>query len=107
MRRLHLILSCLIAAVALQAGAAAPSWEKVRERQTFVAERIDPDDVHITSHSGYIYVTTSKPIEIKIFSILGQLIKQERIPAGTFRYRLESKGIYIVKAETITKKVTI
>jgi len=107
MKRVQVILAGLFLAAALQVGAAAPSWERVRDRQPVPTEHVDADDVIVTSHAGYIYVTTSKPIEIKIFSILGQLIKQEKIPAGTFRYRLESKGIYIVKAETVTKKVTI
>ena len=63
--------------------------------------------VVITSRNGYIYVNTTRPVEIKVFSILGQLIRQEKISAGTFRFRLESKGIYIVKAGTVTRRVTI
>lgn len=107
MSRMRTILLALFAAAFLQAFAASPSWEEVKTPQPPQVERADAEEVVITSRNGYIYVNTTRPVEIKVFSILGQLIRQEKISAGTFRFRLESKGIYIVKAGTVTRRVTI
>ncbi len=107
MNRMRIVIFAIIAAAAMQLAAARPSWEEVKVPQPPQTERPDADEPVISSHNGYIYVFTSKPVEIKIFSILGQLIKQEKISAGTYRYRIDSKGIYIVKAGTVTRRVTI
>lgn len=86
---------------------AQKNWEEMESAQV-VAERVAEGDVlEITVKDGYVYVTTSRPITVKIFSILGQLISQKTIPAGTSRTRITARGIYILKAGTVTKRVTI
>lgn len=65
------------------------------------------DTPEITVRDGYIYVTTNKAVTVKIFSILGQLISQKQIKPGTSRTRINSRGIYILKVGTVTKRITI
>ena len=55
----------------------------------------------------YIYIHSDKPITVKLFSILGQLISQETVKAGTHRIHLKSRGIYILRAGTATRRITI
>lgn len=85
---------------------AQKNWEEMESAQ-IVAERIDSEFLEITVKDGYVYVTTSKPVTVKIFSILGQLISQKNIPAGTSRTHISSRGIYILKVGSVTKRITI
>ena len=56
---------------------------------------------------GYIYIWSQRPVVVKLFSILGQQILQETIPAGIHRLRMTSKGIYILRAGSITRRITL
>ena len=107
MRKLLLILT-LFTATVISTGAQSV-WEEMEQHPAGVSvERTDTADyLEITVKDGYVYVTTSKPVTIKIFSILGQLISQKQIPAGTSRTHITARGIYILKAGTTTKRITI
>lgn len=84
--------------------AANPEWETMPVSSV---ENTDTEKTDITVKDGYIYITAHKPVAVKVFSILGQLISQETIPAGTSRLRISTRGIYILKIGTQTKRVTI
>lgn len=82
----------------------AASWELIEQVRvdTSVEERID-----VEVRDSYIYLTTNKPVTVKICTILGQLVSQEKIPAGVSRIKLGQRGVYILKAGTITRRVNI
>lgn len=63
--------------------------------------------LEVRSQSGYIYVETSKPVVVQIYTILGQLVSQQSLKAGTSRLRVKSRGIYILKTSTTTRRVTV
>lgn len=105
MKKYLLLILLLLAAPAMPLSA-QKNWEEMESEQV-VAERADGEVLDITVKDGYVYVTTSRPVTVKIFSILGQLISQKTIPAGTSRTRITARGIYILKVGTITKRVTI
>lgn len=101
-----LLAACLSFPVA--ARQAAPRWEPVvTEQAADLDSASEPDRVEVEVRDGYIYVTTLRPASVKVLSILGQLISQQNIPAGTSRLRISARGIYILKIGTITKRVTI
>lgn len=103
MRRLILILVCVCCVCC---GASAASvWERTGGKVSL--ERIDGDNPEIRVSEGYVYITVSRTTTVKVFSILGQLISQETIQPGISRFRLPSRGIYILKAGAITKRITI
>lgn len=103
MRRLILTLA-IVCSVCLGVNAAS-AWERTGGKvQT---ERIEAEAPEIKVSEGYVYVTTSRPITVKVFSILGQLISQETIQPGVSRFRLPARGIYILKVGDITKRITI
>lgn len=82
-------------------------WEEM-ESELVATDRGDNSDVlDITVKDSYVYVTTSKPVTVKIFSILGQLISQKTIQPGTSRTRISARGIYILKAGSVTRRITI
>ena len=92
--------------------AATPRWETVNSPVTGQAlseiaapgaqERFDVD-----VRDGYVYVGFNRPTTVKVFTILGQLINQESLPAGVHRLKMSAKGIYIVKTDWATRRVTI
>lgn len=98
---------CLLVFLAISGSAVAtkPSWEEMQQPAS--VERVEQEQIEIYTRDGYVYINTPQPVTVKIFSILGQLISQENVPAGTFRLRLASRGIYILKAGTITRRITI
>lgn len=104
----HILLPLCIAAAAMAVQAAppaqqaAPRWEQMETVETELT-----DDVSVTVRDGHIYVTVTKPSQIKLFTILGQPISQVTLPPGTSRFKVTARGIYILKIGSITRRVTI
>lgn len=109
MKRSHITLA--IIAALLMPGTVAHAQRQWEEMETAPAavERVEMqgDGIDITVKDGYVYVTTAKPVTVKIFSILGQLISQKAVEPGTWRTRITARGIYILKAGSVTRRITI
>ncbi|MBE6318402.1 MAG: T9SS type A sorting domain-containing protein [Bacteroidales bacterium] len=103
MCRLILILTIVVATCCM--ANATSSWEHTVASAKM--ERLDVAQPEIRVSEGYVYVSTSRTITVKVFSILGQLISQETIQPGISRFRLPSRGVYILKVGDITKRITI
>lgn len=108
MRLLTLLTLCLTLTVTAPAAMAAPAaeWEHV-DTQASVSDTPETERLDVTVHDGYIYVSTSRAVTVKVFTILGQLVSQAKLPAGTSRLKLTARGIYILKAGSQTRRVTI
>ncbi len=91
---------------AIPAAEGALKWEYV-STSLMTDDTSDTDKVEVTVKDGYIYIDTSKPITIKLMSILGQLVSQQNLPAGVSRIKMSAKGIYILKAGGLTKRVSV
>lgn len=94
----------LIGAIPTAEGAL--KWEYV-SASAATDDTTDPDKVEVSVKDGYIYVDTSKPVTVKLMSILGQLVSQHNLPAGVSRIKMSARGIYILKAGDFTKRVTV
>lgn len=108
MRRILLavvaVLALAVVPAALSASpATAPRWETVNTELPTLSD----DAFDVTVRDNYIYVYTPTPVNVKLFTILGQLVSQGNLPTGTSRFKVNSRGIYILKAGTITRRVTI
>lgn len=87
---------------------ARASWQSVApERVADVKSISRTADVEIKAARGVIVITANRPVQVKVFSILGQSISQESLPAGTHRLSLPQHGIFIVKVGDITCKVAL
>jgi len=87
---------------------ARATWESVRtERVSDIKHVLRTADIEVKVSKGVIYVTTTRAVQVKVFSILGQLVSQETIPAGTSRLALGAHGIFIVKIADLTCKVAL
>ena len=109
MRPLLAILAVVL--LAMTASSAAPRWESVDtpvEMEVISDQKPDDDaTVEMTVKEGYVYIGSSRPVTVKVFTILGQLISQESLSAGTHRLRMTTRGVYILKVGSLTRRVTI
>jgi len=95
---------------AMTASGASPRWESVDtpvEMEVISDQKSDDNVVEMTVKEGYVYIGTSRPVTVKVFTILGQLISQESLTAGTHRLRMTTRGVYILKVGSSTRRVTI
>ena len=96
----------LIAGVAFAATPSVPvpaKWETIESVSTELSE----ENLKVSVENNYIYVYTSKATNVKVFTILGQLVSEASLPAGTSRLKVATRGIYILKAGSITRRITI
>ena len=69
--------------------------------------RIATEGIEIYSKDGHIVVHLPHKAQVKVFTILGQLVSQAELNAGTSLLKTNSRGIYIVKVGNITQKVAM
>lgn len=101
-----------MAVVALMAATLSPSlceakgWEAVRADVSGLNSVAHDEDVEIRVSPGHVVVVASQQVQIKVFTILGQVVSSETLPAGTSRLPL-SHGVYIVKVGDLTCKIAV
>lgn len=106
-RILALMIIILTLAAMPSAGAPArvPQWETVEVRDESPSGESDP--IEVTTRDRQIYITTGRPVEISVYSILGQLITKRKILPGTVRLTLGTRGVYILKTDTATHRINL
>ncbi|MCM1490360.1 MAG: T9SS type A sorting domain-containing protein [Muribaculum sp.] len=106
-RRIHVILATLMLAVSIVViPGYAKGWEPVRTDVSQLSSVAKDDDIVIRVAPGQVVVSSSQQIQIKIFTILGQVVSNETLPAGVNRLSL-SHGVYIVKVGDLTCKIAV
>ncbi len=84
-------------------------WEEVTQ-PIHIQSINDPrtsDGIKIYKLNQAIIIKTPQPLQVKIFTILGQLINQESLQQGTYQYKIDARGIYIVKFGSYTQKIAL
>lgn len=99
-----LLAAASCASMAAQATRRGPVWETMAVREP---DRQAQDDIAVSVREGVIYISTENPTTVKVFSILGQLITEKHIPAGTVRLTLNARGIYILKTDNTTIRINL
>lgn len=100
-------MAALLTAFLWSHSEASTRWETPRQERQDVRLVVREGDVEIKAAKGVIVVSSPKPVQIKVFTILGQLVSQETLPAGTSQLNISSHGVYIIKTAEITCKVAI
>lgn len=88
---------------------AAPqkNWEPLKSERVDAKQIIKEQEIEIRTAKGLIIASTTRPTQIKVFTILGQLVSNETLPAGTSQLSIPGHGIYIVKIGSLTCKVAL
>lgn len=106
MRKLILCL-VLVLATAFGSRAALRTWEESERFPVHVEQVAQPDEVAVAVHDGYVYVLVRQTTHVKLFTLLGQVIVQDTLAPGVYRYKLSARGIYLLKAGTSTRRITL
>lgn len=91
----------------LPASAAPSKWETPKQERTDTRVIIRENDVEIKAARGVIVVSAPKPVQIKVYTILGQLVSRETLPAGTSQLNVQAHGVYIIRTADLTCKVAL
>lgn len=111
MKRLLLLfalVACLWCAVGVSAQARVPVWEvvEVAEESTDGSDAAT-EPVEADVRDGKVFIRVQHPVEVRVYSILGQLVTKRKLSAGTTALTLGSRGIYILKTDTVTKRINL
>lgn len=111
MKRLMLLIITLIvvSSICPLSIDAQSAWRETN-RTINVPSLVDPtttDGIEIYGIGGAIVVRTNHRIQVRVFTILGQLVTQATLPPGTNEFKVAARGIYIVKIGNITQKVAL
>lgn len=100
-----LILMLALSVPTVVADSRVPVWDVVELRD--VAPGADTDAIEVETRDGHIYITTARTVEVRVYTILGQLITKRKISPGTVRLTLGPRGVYILKTETATRRINL
>lgn len=88
--------------------AAAPRWEAVAETVLFNPDKIEnAEGVDVTVTGKWVYIATQEEVTVKVYTILGQLISETKLSRGVYRLGLNTRGIYILKFGSQTRRITV
>ena len=92
-----------------EAQGARPEWTDVNYEVT-LPSLVDPrisDGIEIFAKDGTVIIRTPRKVQVKVFTILGQLVSQDILNPGTSELKIASRGIYIIKIGSLTQKIAI
>lgn len=110
MRRLRLILLLLTLAAGITLPVDAQRVWRETSRELPQRSLNDPrlsDGVEIYGNNGAIIIRTPRRVQVRVFTILGQLVSQTTLNPGVSELRIGARGIYLVKVGNITQKVAL
>ena len=82
-------------------------WEKNIDDTPSVIDAVDAGNgFKVWSEDGAICFSNVQSADVSVYSVSGELVKQERGRMGTGRITLP-KGLYVVKCGSVTKKVML
>ncbi|MDE6329948.1 MAG: T9SS type A sorting domain-containing protein [Muribaculaceae bacterium] len=100
-------LTAIMIAGAAPTYAALGKWESVRSERSDAMTVARDNDVEVRAAKGLIVVNTSKPVQVRIYTILGQLVSRETIPQGTSQIAIAPHGVYIIRIGDLTCKAAL
>ena len=82
-------------------------WEPLKSEKGQSHRIAATSEIEIKAVRGIIYVTTSRNVNIKIFTILGSRIADDNLSPGSYQFVVPTHGVYIIKAGDLTCKVAV
>lgn len=109
MRKFLVIAALILALVVPDVAVARVQWREAsgEVQGRCVTDARATDGIEIFQRSGAITIRTQKTVQVKVFTILGQLVSQATLPPGTSELKLATHGIYMIKIGNMTQKVAI
>ena len=105
-KRIAIIL--LLSLSALPSVSAGKNWETARHEHVADARVVaKATEIEVRTKGSTIIVTTNHAAQIKVFTILGQLVSETTLPAGSSQLTLSTHGVFLIKIGEFTCKVAI
>ncbi len=89
------------------AESAPGKWEQVKTERSDTRTIAKDSDSEIKAARGVVVITSSKSVQVKIYTILGRLVSRETLPAGTSQISIQPHGVYIIKIGDLTCKAAL
>lgn len=82
-----------------------PVWETVSVADAATSV---PGEVEVAVRDGgTVVIKSDHEVKVQVFSILGQLITEKLMQPGVVRLRMNTRGIYILKADNSTRRISL
>ena len=107
LRPILLLLAAAFICGTVTAAGTTPAWEPVKTERPDAKTVAKETDIEIKAAPSTIFISANKPVQIKVFTILGRLVNSENLPSGSLKLTLPAHGVYIVKVGELTCKVAI
>lgn len=106
-RHIIRLTAAMVLTITAVSGYAAPGWEKIAPAKEEITETVVQDGVDVRVVDGAVWIRLNGKNNVKVFTILGQLVAEQQLDAGTWRMPLTARGIYILKIGSTTRRITI
>ncbi|MBO7609419.1 MAG: hypothetical protein J6S96_04385 [Muribaculaceae bacterium] len=109
MKRVLAILVTIIALTVSNMASAQLAWRETN-REIQGRSLTDPratDGVELYGNNGVISIKTTRRINVRVFTILGQSVSQATLNPGSYELKVGTRGIFIVKIGNLTQKVAL
>lgn len=103
-RLLSLVMTLILAIAASTPVEAAQIWEPMA---TASAQTDDAPAIELSVRGGEIVMTLQRKLTVEVFTILGQPVSRETLQPGAYRLKLRTRGIFILRAGGLTRRITI
>lgn len=90
-----------------EAWGAKSSWESLKSEPANLKTIIQETEIELKTSSSNLVIKTDKPVQVQVFTILGQLVSSETVGPGIVRLHVSAHGVYIVKIADRTCKVAL
>ena len=70
-------------------------------------EPVQEATIEVSSKDGSIYIRTQRKVQVKVSTILGQIVTDRTINPGLSELKIGVRGIYLVKIEGQTQKIAL
>lgn len=106
LRRL-LVSFALLLSLAAPLPSMSKGWEPSKANKEQYRLMASASELEIRAGGGVIHLTCSRPVNIKIFTILGSRIADDNLAPGSYQFAVPTHGVYLIKAGDITCKVAV
>lgn len=90
-----------------QAGVPGRNWESLKSEPENMKTVVKETEIEVKALPGTLVVVSNRPVQVKVFTILGQLVSSDNIGAGVSRFQVNAHGVYIIKIGDLTCKVAL
>lgn len=107
-RLLSLVMTLILAIAASTPVEAAQIWEPMATASAQApAQTDDAPAIELSVRGGEIVMNLQRKLTVEVFTILGQPVSRETLQPGAYRLKLRTRGIFILRAGGLTRRITI